>query len=42
MDILFEAYEAFMLGKPLPEGFNECLVVFISKGDEPGDRGTVA
>ncbi len=42
MDILFEAYEAFMLGQALPEDFNECLMVFIPKGDEPGDRGTVA
>jgi endonuclease/exonuclease/phosphatase family metal-dependent hydrolase len=40
-DILFEAYEAFMDGEPLPADFNECLLVFIPKGDEPGDRGTV-
>ncbi len=37
MDVLFEAYDAFMDGEDLPEGFNDCLVVFIPKGDEPGD-----
>jgi hypothetical protein len=41
-DILYEAYEAFMDGGALPDDFNECLLVFIPKGDEPGDRGTVA
>jgi hypothetical protein len=42
MDVLFEAYDAFMNGDSLPEDFNECLLVFIPKGEEVGDLGTVA
>jgi endonuclease/exonuclease/phosphatase family metal-dependent hydrolase len=42
IDVLYEAYEAFLKGSPLPPGFNDCLMVFIPKGDEAGDRGTVA
>jgi hypothetical protein len=41
-DILYEAYAAFMSGEVLPADFNECLLVFIPKGDEAGDHGTVA
>ncbi len=40
--VLYEAYEAFLGGAPLPAGFNDCLLVFIPKGDEVGDRGVVA
>ena len=32
MDVLFDAYVAFMDGQPLPEEFNCCLLVFIPKG----------
>ena len=42
MDVLYDAFVSFMNGDPLPADFNECLLVFIPKGDEPGDRGTVA
>ena len=42
MDVLFDAYAAFLGGEALPEGFNNCLLVFIPKGEEIGDRGTVA
>jgi hypothetical protein len=41
-DVLFRAYEAFLEGTPLPEGFNHSLMVFIPKGEEESDRGTVA
>jgi hypothetical protein len=42
LDVLFNAYEAFLQGTPLPEGFNNSLMVFIPKGEEESDRGTVA
>ncbi len=42
MDVMYDAYCAFIAGEALPEDFNHCLLVFIPKGDEPGDRGTVA
>jgi hypothetical protein len=42
IDVLYESYEAFMNGASLPPGFNDCLMVFIPKGEEAGDRGTVA
>ena len=41
-DVLFNAYAAFMDGVPLPEGFNECILAFIPKGDEVSDTAVVA
>ena len=42
MDILFDAYEAFLGGAPLPDGFNDCLLVFIPKGEDIHDQNIIA
>ena len=42
VDVLFNAYVAFLDGQPLPEGFNNCLLVFIPKGDDIHDKNIVA
>ena len=42
MDILFEAYTAFIEGHSLPNKFNECLLVFIPKGEDIIDNNLVA
>jgi hypothetical protein len=41
-EVLYVAYESFMRGVPLPDDFNHCLLVFIPKGEEAGDRGVLS
>jgi hypothetical protein len=36
-DIMFSAFSSFMSGALLPDGFNECNLAFIPKGDDPHD-----
>jgi hypothetical protein len=41
-DVMFNAFSSFMQGAPLPEGFNECNLAFIPKGEDPNDAHLVA
>jgi len=41
-DIMFAAFSSFMSGACLPEGFNDCNLAFIPKGDDPHDALLVA
>ncbi len=41
-DIMYSAFSSFLSGACLPEGFNECNLAFIPKGDDPHDALLVA